>query len=328
MEKEILEPRHKYNHTPEENGNYDVIIVGTGAVGWGTAMYARRLGLKTLIIGDLLGGTITMAHAVENYPGFISISGPNLAKRIENHAKDYEIHILNAGVENIELNDKDSKKRFKVSTKNKSFYSKTIIYATGTKVKKLGVKGEKEFESRGLSYCALCDGPFTKGKTVAVVGGSDSAVIEALLLTQYAKKVYIIYRKDKVHPEEANGKRLEQCIKEGKIEIISNTNVLEIKGDKFLTEAVLDKPFKGKKELSLGALFVYVGRTPLSDLAKKIGVKVNSKEEVIINRHAETNISGFYAAGDITDMEFKQAIIGVGEGVTAAYRAYEFINKM
>lgn len=326
MEKEILEPRNKYDYTPEEKKIYDVIVIGTGVVGWASAMYSKRLGLKTLIIGDLPGGTITLAHAVENYPGFISIRGHELFKRVENHAKDYDIDILMARIEKIEL-EKKKNNLFKVSTKTQTFTTKTIIYATGTKFKKLEVKGEDEFMNKGISYCALCDGPFAKGKLVGVVGGSDSAVVEALLLTQYAKKVYIIYRGEKPHPEEANVKRLNQEIKEGKIEIINNTNITEVRGDDLMKSVVFDKAYKGKKEFLLDRLFVYVGHIPLSDLAKSVGVKTNIKGEIIINRNSETNIDGFYAAGDVTDTEFKQAITGVGEGVSAAYHAYKFVNK-
>lgn len=328
MEKEIVvtEPRQKYDFTPEENGLYDVVIIGTGVVGWSSAMYCQRLGMKTLVVGDAKGGTIMMTHVVENYPGFVSLSGPELAKRIENHAKDYDIDILNAKVEDIKHDKKNKDKRFIISTKKQKFFSRTIIFTTGTKIKRLGVKGELEFEHKGVSYCALCDGIFTKGKIVGVVGGSDSAVEEALLLTKYAKKVYIIYRGEKVHPESPNMKRLEQSIKEGKIEVINNTNVKEIKGDKLVNRVLLDKPYKGKNEFPLDFLFIYVGREPLSELAKKVGAKINKNDEVIIDRNSKTNVTGFYAAGDVTDSHFKQAITGVGEGVRASFSAYECLN--
>ncbi len=329
MEKEIVvtEPRQKYDFTPEENGLYDVIIIGTGVVGWGSAMYCQRLGMKTLVVGEVKGGTIMMTHVVENYPGFVSLSGPELAKRIENHAKDYDIDILNSKVEDIKYDKKSKDKRFTIKTKNKQFFSKTVIFATGTKIKRLGVKGEMEFEHKGVSYCALCDGIFTKGKIVGVVGGSDSAVEEALLLTKYAKKVYIIYRGEKVHPESPNMKRLEQSVKEGKIEVINNTNVKEIKGDKLVSSVTLDKPYNGKKEFGLDFLFIYVGRDPLSELAKKVGAKINKNDEIIIDRNSKTNVNGFFAAGDVTDSHFKQAITGVGEGVRASFSAYECLNS-
>ena len=322
----IESPRQIYDFKPDEKICYDTIIIGTGIVGWSAAMYSGRLGLKTLIIGELPGGTITQTHVVENYPGFISLSGPELAQKVETHARDYDINILMARVEKIERNKKDSKGNFKVFTKKQSFISKTIIYTTGSKWKKLNVSGEVEFENKGVSYCALCDAPLFKGKEVAIVGGSDSAVKESLLLSEYAKKVYVIYRGEKVHPEPINLKRMEEKVKQGKIEVINNTNIIEIKGDKFLEKVIIDKGFKGKKELALTGLFIAIGHIPLSELAKNVGVKLNKKGEVLVNRNSETNVAGFFAAGDVADTDFKQAITGVGEGVAAAYHAYEFVG--
>lgn len=324
----ISKPRKKYDYTPNENILYDLIIIGGGVVGLSAAMYAGRLGLKTLVIGELSGGTITLTEVIENYPGFISITGSELARLIENHAKDYDIDLLNDLVKKVEINKEKQRGSFKVLTKNNVFSSKTILFATGTKVKKLGIPGEDKFSGKGISYCVLCDGPLFKNKIVGIVGGSDSAVKEAVLLTEYAKKVYIIYRGEKVHPEPPNQKRMEEKIKQGKIEIINNTNVIEIKGDKMVNKVIFDKPYKGKKEFELEGLFIYAGHIPLSDLAKSIKVKTNEKGEIVINKNSETNIPGVYAAGDVADSEWKQAITGVAEGIKAAYYAYEYINKI
>ena len=160
-----------------------------------------------------------------------------------------------------------------------------------------------------------------KNKTIGVVGGSDSAAKEALLLSEYGSKVYIIYRGEKIRPEPVNMTRV---MNNRKIEIINNTNVKEIKGNKFVSHVVLDKPYKGKKELPLDALFVEIGHIPLSELAKKVGVKLN---EIIIDRMARTSVPGIYAAGDVADTEFKQAITGVAEGVSAAYSAYKHLGE-
>ncbi|MBI2583773.1 MAG: FAD-dependent oxidoreductase [Candidatus Aenigmarchaeota archaeon] len=171
-----------------------------------------------------------------------------------------------------------------------------------------------------------CDGALFRNKVVAVVGGSDSAAKEALVLTRYCPKVYIIYRGDQIHPEPPNMVRVQNEIKKGKIEIINHTNVTEIRGDKFVTSVVLDKPYKGKKELPLQGVFVSIGHLPLSDLAKKLGVKTNEENEIIIDRNSATNVPGVYAAGDVCDTQFKQAIVGVGEAVSAVYSAYKYIG--
>ena len=185
--------------------------------------------------------------------------------------------------------------------------------------------GQKEFENKGISYCALCDSPLFKNKTVAVVGGSDSAAKDALLLSEHAKKVYIIYRGEEIRPEPINYERIK---KNKKIEIINNANIVEIKGKDFVKSVVLDRNFKGKKNLDVDGVFVAIGHIALSDLAKTLGVKTDEKNEIKINHMtSETNVPGVFAAGDVTDKQFKQLITGVADGCTAAYSAYEFINK-
>jgi len=221
----------------------------------------------------------------------------------------------------------EKKEKFFVKTDKSMYLGKTILIATGTKWKKLpeDVKGSREFENKGIAYCAICDGPLFRSKIVAVIGGSDSAAKDALLLSEYAKKVYIIYRGEKIRAEPVN---LERINKNKKIEIINNTNILEIKGEQFVRSVILDKNYQGKKELALDGVFVAIGHIILSDLAKPLGVNLNEKGEIIINhKTSETNVQGVFAAGDVADKEFKQAITGVAEGCTAAYSAYEFINQ-
>ena len=185
--------------------------------------------------------------------------------------------------------------------------------------------GSEEFERKGVNYCALCDAPLYKDKVVAVVGGSDTAAKDALILSEHAKKVYIIYRKEKIRAEPDN---LDKIEKNKKIEIINNTNIKEIRGNGVVNEVVLDKQYKGNSSLKLDAVFVAIGHVILSDLAKSIGVKTNEKEEIIIDhKNSKTNIKGVFAAGDVTDKPFKQLIIGVADGCTAAYSAYEYITK-
>ncbi|MEK6844966.1 MAG: FAD-dependent oxidoreductase [Nanoarchaeota archaeon] len=310
------------------NKNFDVIIVGAGGVGLAAAMYSARLGLKTLVLGAShgselpVGGVITTTNIVENYPGFIKLTGQELAKKIEEHAKSYKLAIIK---EKKVVNIKKEKNCFYVQTESSKYKTLTIIFATGTKWKKLDVPGSKEYENKGVNYCALCDGPLFKNKIVSLVGGSDSAAKDALVLAEYAKKVYIIYRGEKIHPELVNMERIK---KNKKIEIINNTNILEIKGDKFVKEIILDKHYRGNKKLKVDAVFVAIGHVALSDLAKKIGVKLNEKGEIIINhKDASTNVQGVFAAGDVTDKPFKQLITGVADGCTASYSAYEYITK-
>lgn len=308
--------------------SYDFIIIGAGVTGMAAAMYAARLGLKTLCLGYShgsempLGGVITTTNNVENYPGFLKLTGEELAEKIKQHALAYDLVTLKQElVEKVEKNNDD----FSVKTKRKVYSGKSILFANGTKWKKLEVPGAKEFENKGIAFCALCDSPLYKNKIVAVIGGSDSAAKDALVLAEHAKKVYIIYRKEKIRAEPINLKRVEQ---NKKIEVINNANVLEFIGDSKLRALKLDREFNGKKELELDGVFIAIGHTALSDLAKSIGVVLNEKGEIVINhKTSETNVPGAYAAGDVADKPFKQAITGVAEGCTAAYSAFEFITK-
>lgn len=300
---------------------YDTIIIGAGISALGAAIYCGRFQLKTLVIGEKLGGTIILTDDISNYPGFNKITGMDLFNKIKEHADNYNIEIQEKKVEKVEKCGDG----FKVYTKERTYKTKTIIFATGTEWRKLKVPGEEEFTNKGVHYCGLCDGALYKNKIIGVVGGSDSAAKEALLLAEYGKKVYIIYRKEKIRAEPINLKRVGQ---NKKIEIINNINIKEIKGDKFLTTIILDKPYKNSKEFKLDALFIEIGHIPISNLAKQIGVKTNQKGEIITNKETSaTNIKGIYACGDVADNKFKQAITGVAEGVIASYNVYQYITN-
>ena len=191
--------------------NYDFLIIGAGGTGLAAAMYSARLGMKTIVFGKSqgselpIGGVITTTNIVENYPGFIKLTGTELAEKIEKHARSYDLVTIKE--ENV-IEVKKVKKYFEVKTEKGNYTSKSILFATGTKWKKLDVPGSKKFENRGVNYCALCDGPLFKNKIVGLVGGSDSAAKEALVLSEHAKKVYIIYRGEQIHPEPINMERI------------------------------------------------------------------------------------------------------------------------
>jgi len=305
---------------------YDVIIIGGGPAGVSAAIYANRYKLKNIVITRERYGLISMAHLVENWPGEIKISGIDLMKKIEKHALSLGTEIIDDEV--VRINKQESS--FKVITKSgKEYESKTIIIAIGMERRKLNVPGEKEYLNRGVSYCATCDGALFTGKTVAVIGGSDSAAKEALLLTQYAKKVYIIYRGEQIHPEPLNMDAVMKKVEEGKIEIINNANVKEIKGDgNIVTSVVLDREYNGSNELPLQGVFIEIGSVPNKAILEPLGLELDDRGHVKINRKCETNIKGVYAAGDIVDDPFpKQAITAAAEGAIAAMVAFDYIKK-
>ncbi len=299
---------------------YDFLIIGGGCSGLSAAMYGTRLGLKTLTIAELPGGLITTTHLVENWPGVITTSGPDLANALLAHAKATGAEMKNEKALKVEnLSDVNCTK-FKVTTGSGEYEGKTILIATGTKHKKLGARGEKELENRGVSYCALCDGAFFKEKVVCIVGGGDSAAKESLFLAEHASKVYIIVRKDVLRAEPINAKRVEQ---NPKIEVLYGAEIEEILG----TDRVEKVRFKGGKELELSGVFMAIGHDAQTELAAGLGVALNDKKEIIINRKTETNIPGVFAAGDCCDTEFKQAITGSAEAVTSSYFAYHLITS-
>ena len=250
------------------------------------------------------------------------MSGTELSEKIKEHALSYkEVELRQEKVENIS----GRAGKFRVKTNKGEYFGKTILIATGTKWKKLEVPGSLELENKGVAYCALCDAPLFKNKIVTVVGGSDSAAKDSLVLAEHCKKVYIIARTDKIKPEPVNLKRVEM---NKKIEVIAKTNVVEVLGKEFVTGVRLDRAYKGSNELKLDGVFVAIGHVFLSGLANDLGVKLNEAGEIIIDhKTSETNAAGVFAAGDVADKPFKQAITGVAEGCTAAYSAYQFITK-
>jgi len=296
---------------------YDLIIIGAGAAGLTAALYAHRYNLKTLIISKDLGGTALEAHSIENFPGYKGISGIELMKQWINHIKSLKIEIQQEDVINVEKQNDI----FTITTKDdKKFQSKTVILALGMKRKHLNVEGEDKFLGKGVSYCAACDGPLFKDKTVVVIGGGDTALMDAQFLVNHAKKVYIIHRRDDFRAEP---KREEQIKKNKKIEIIYNANVKEIKGKDFVNSIILDN----KTELKVDGVFIDVGFIPSVNIIKKLKVKCDEHDYITVNNKQETNIPGLFAAGDITYNSLKQIITAAAEGAIATFSAFKFNIK-
>ncbi len=303
---------------------YDFLVIGAGSGGASAAMYATRLNMKTAMVGEMPGGLITTTDEVENWPGLKKIKGVDLGMSIVDHAMSFGAGFINekalevkkAVTEPVE----GKMSGYIVKTGSGEYMAKTVLLATGTKHNELGVPGEKEFSAKGVSYCALCDAGFFKEKTVAVVGGGDAAVIEALILAEKAAKVYLIVRKDILRAEPVNAGRL---IANAKVEIRYNTQISEILG----TSRVEKIRLVSGEELALDGIFIAIGHTPLSGLSEQLGVQLNQHKEIMINKNTETNIPGIFAAGDVADTGFKQAIVAASEGVTSAYYAYQYLKK-
>jgi len=296
---------------------YDLIIIGGGCGGYPAAVYASRFNLKTLVITKERGGLITTTHLVENYPGFISISGPELAQKLEDQVKANNVEIFDDIVKSV--TKQGNKYLIKTDISEKEFLAKTILLATGTKHRHLDAPGEKEFQGKGVSYCATCDGMFFRNKIVGIVGGSDSAAKEAMVLAQNSSKVYMFVRTH-LKAEPINSDRIRKI---ENIEVIEGVQVTEIKGDKMVEKVILDNG----SEIVLSGIFIAVGMLPQNDIAKSLGVTLNDKGEIIIDKHSQTNVTGIFAAGDVTDVDWKQGIIASAQGSTAAHSAFNYINN-
>jgi thioredoxin reductase (NADPH) len=303
--------------------NWDLIIIGAGAAGLAAGIYGSRSGLKTLIIEEkLAGGTTADAPIVENYPGFPKVTGAELAEKKVSHARQTgaTIHELEAV---ISLDLKGEKKI--VKTNRAEYEAPAIIIASGAHYREANVKGEKEFRGKGVSYCGVCDGPFFKGKRVLVIGGGNSACITTLYISGLAAQVFVVHRKDAFRAENALVTDLES---KGNVKVLWNTEVTEIKGEKIVNAALLTNTKTGEtQELAIDGVFVQIGESPNSQVAKESGVEVEENGSIKIDIRQRTNIPGVFAAGDATNYPVRQIGTAVGQGITAALEAYAHIRR-
>jgi len=302
---------------------YDLVVVGAGAAGLAAGIYGVRSGLKTVILEEkLAGGTTAVAPWVENYLGFQSIDGPELAEKMVAHAKTAGVKINEfEKVSRMELKGE----RKIVHTEKAVYEARTVVIASGAAYRHLGVPGENEFRGRGVSYCGLCDGPFFKNKRVIVVGGGNTALITALYLAHLGSDVKVVHRRDVFRAEDA----LVQDLKRMKnIEVLWNSEIKEIRGDKSVKRAVLLNRLSGEaSEILIDGVFVQIGEDPNSQQAKEAGVEVDQDGFIVIDALEHTNIEGVYAAGDVANHPVKQLGVAVGQGITAAVEAYAFVRR-
>lgn len=306
----------------EDKSPFQLIIIGGGPAGLSAGIYAKRSKIDTLLIEKAIpGGLITTTDMVENYPGFPEgISGMALGQRMEAQARKYRLDIVFGNVVKVE----QKKDIFKVMTEEHSYSSKTLIIASGSNPKKLGIKGEDVFTGKGVSYCATCDGPFYIDKNVAVVGGGNGALEEALFLTQFAKLVTIIHRRDTLRAD----KVLEEKARANpKIFLKLNSTVEEIVGkDKVNSLKIKDVESNKFSSVNIDGVFIYAGYEPNSDIVKGL-IKLDDHSCIITDEQLKTNIEGIFAAGDIRKKNLKQAITAAADGALAAHSVKEYLAK-
>ncbi|MEM1825447.1 MAG: FAD-dependent oxidoreductase [Desulfurococcaceae archaeon] len=311
----------------EPSEEFDTIIVGGGPAGLGAALYSARYQLKTIIVTKTIGGQAVLAPFIENYLGLPNISGSDLVDKFLKHIMNYNIPIVIDEVVNIRKNDV----KWIVETKSeRNIQGYVVILATGSERRKLNVPGEEEFIGRGVSYCATCDAPFFKNKTVAVIGGGDAALISALYLAAIASKVYIIHRRGEFR---AIKTYIDRVFENPKIETIMNTIVLEIIGkDKVEALRIRNIITGEEKLLKIDGVFVEIGSKPPTELFKKIGIETDENGYAIVKPDHSTNLPGIYVAGDSAGGPYKyrleQIITAVAEGAIAADSAAKYIMSL
>lgn len=305
---------------------YPVVIIGGGIGGLSSSIYLNRAGIKPLIIEGKEPSQITLSYRVENWPGEEKISGLDLVEKLKNQSLKNGSIILSKEVVAIDLSKTPYEMKVKdiLEDKIETILFKTCIIATGNRVKLLGVEGEKEYWGRGVSSCAICDGSFYKDKIVAVVGGSDGAIVEALYLSNLAKKVYVIVRDEnfRAHSDKKNRERL---FKKKNIEVLYKTNIISLLGDENALKELVIVQKGEKKKLEVDGLFLALGSKPNTDLFKG-QLELDEKEFIILKNVQETSKKGIFAIGDVTSFPYKQAIFAASSGALAALQVEQILE--
>ena len=298
---------------------YDTIIIGAGPAGMTAALYAARSNLKVALIEvGLPGGQMNNTSDIENYPGYANISGPELAEKMFEPLENLGVEHLYGFVEAVE----DHGDVKKVITDDEEFETRTVIVATGSKHRLLGVPGEEELNSRGVSYCAVCDGAFFRDQDLLVVGGGDSAVEEAIFLTQFAKSVTIVHRRDELRAQKVLQDR---AFANEKIKFIWDSVVKEIKGENRVESVVIENVKTGQvTEQAFGGVFIYVGLDPVSDFVQELKIR-DQAGWIVTDDHMKTSVAGVFAVGDVRQKDLRQVTTAVGDGAIAGQEAYKYI---
>lgn len=300
----------------------DLIIIGGGPAAMSAGIYAARKKLKTLLICKELGGQMNEAAQVENYLGFESILGAELAQKFVSHLRKFDLEIKEK--EEVQEIKKLADSGFEILTgHNDKYQARALIIASGKGPKKLGLPNEEKFIGKGISFCAVCDSPLFKGKEVAVVGGGNAAAIAALEVAQYASKVYLLSLYSKLVADKLEQEKIKTA---SNISLLFNVQVKEIQGNKFVTGLIYqNKISQEEKKLTVQGIHIEIGSVPSSNFIKGV-VKLNKQGEIKIDPLNRTSQPGILAAGDVTDVSHKQIVIAAGQGAKAALNAYDYLK--
>lgn len=304
------------------NKIYDLIIIGGGPAGVSAAIYAARFGLDFILLTEKIGGSVSEAYLIGNYPGFTEISGKELIDNFQKQLTALKVEIVSQKAEKIKINPEQT---FTIITEEQNFQTKTVLLTTGSLRKKLNVPGETEFLHRGVAYCALCDGPLFRDKIVTVVGGGNAGLSAAVYLASLAQKVYLIEALDYLPGETHWQKQLTEL---KNVKIILNNQITAITGEKRVTGLTLKNPYQGKNNLETAGIFVEIGNQPDDLLAEQLKLTRDSGGYIQIQAGGQTSQAGIWAAGDLTTGSdyLQQIITAASEGAIAANSIYQFLK--
>ncbi|AAW71154.1 thioredoxin-disulfide reductase [Wolbachia endosymbiont of Brugia malayi] len=305
-----------------------VLIIGSGAAGYAAAIYAARANLEPVVVtGMQPGGQLTITMGVENYPGFVSIQGPELMKQMRLHVEKVGAEIVNDEIKSVEQLEYSNEYKFRSSGNNDDYYSNAVIIAAGSQAKWLGLESERKFQGYGVSACATCDGAFFRNKIVAVIGGGNTAVEEAIFLTRFAKEVILIHRRDKLRAEKIMQDRL---FANNKIKVIWNHTVEQVLGEenpkKVTGITIKSTKIDEIQELRVNGVFIAIGHAPNTGVFKSF-IEMDEQGYIITKPGTTlTSRAGVFAAGDVQDKVYRQAVVAAGTGCMAALDAEKFLE--
>ena len=298
-----------------------VVVIGAGPAGITASIYLKRAGIDLVLIEKMMpGGKISLTHKIDNYPGFTSIGGSDLANHMMNQLMENNIEIVFDEVSEVVKEEN----KFIVRTTYGEYDADAVIVATGTVERKLGIPGEKEFFAKGVSTCAVCDGGFFKGQPMAIIGGGNSALEEALYLSSITNKVYVVHRRDEFRADQILVDRIKE---DPNIEIVTPYNPIEVKGDKMVSSLVLEHAkTKELKEIEIKAMFAYIGAEPNTSFVN-IPTIFDEKGYINVNSEMETIVPGLFACGDCIKKKLRQVVTACGDGAVAAMSAVHYLKK-
>ena len=305
-----------------DQNHYDVVIIGSGPAGYTAGIYTSRANMSTLLItGTLPGGQLMTTSEVENYPGFPNgIFGPELMMNMRQQAERFGSVVVDDEVLKVDF----KKRPFTITTHAETYTAEATLVCTGASPRKLGIPAEQQFSGRGVSYCATCDGPFFKGENIVVVGGGDTAIEEATFLTKFGKSVRVVHRRDSLRAS----KILQQkALENPKIEFIWNNVVADIKGNNKISTVLVKDINTGKERtIETGGLFVAIGHEPNTAIFKG-QLELDDKGYIVLKQHTKTSVEGVFAAGDVHDHRYRQAVTAAGFGCMAAIDVEKWLSE-